>query len=464
MGWDFWIDRGGTFTDCIGRAPDGEIHVYKLLSSDTAPVEGIRAILERAGVIEVGEALPAANVRLGTTVATNALLERRGARTLLVASRGLGDVLEIGTQERPELFSLQIKKTLPLHEQVIEVGGRVRVDGEILEAFDEPAVRHALAQARRSGIDSVAIALIHAYAHPEFEQRLRGLAEEAGFSEISCSHEAAREIGLLARSETTVVDAYLTPLLRNHVRELSQALPSSKLRFMQSSGGLTDAARFRGPTALLSGPAGGVVGAARVAAVAGFDRAVGFDMGGTSTDVSMLRAGEADRCFETLVAGVRVKAPMMRVHTVAAGGGSLCRFDGMRLLVGPESAGSIPGPICYGRRDAGGSPLATEPALTDCNFALGRVQPDRFPFALAGERVEEALDDLCDRLAVAGHKLDRDGVAAGFVEIANACMAQAIAEVSVSRGVDPRDCARVGVGGAAGQHGCASARDLGSRT
>jgi 5-oxoprolinase (ATP-hydrolysing) len=464
MSWDFWIDRGGTFTDCIGRAPDGAIHVFKLLSSDTAPVEGIRAILERAGAVGAGAALPAANVRLGTTVATNALLERRGAPTLLVANRGLGDVLEIGTQERPELFSLQIDKPAPLHERAIEVGGRVSVDGEILEAFDEAAVRRALADARRAGIDSVAVALIHAYAHPAFEKALLALAEEAGFGYASCSHEVAREIGLLARSETAVVDAYLTPLLRNHVRELSEALPNAHLRFMQSSGGLTEAARFRGPTALLSGPAGGVVGAARVAAAAGFERAVGFDMGGTSTDVSLLRAGEVDRCFETLVAGVRVKAPMMRVHTIAAGGGSLCRFDGMRLLVGPESASSVPGPIAYGRRDARGNPLASEPALTDCNFALGRVQPDRFPFPLAREPVERVLDALRERLAAEGHALDRDGVAAGFVEIANASMAHAIAEVSVARGVDPRDCALVGFGGAAGQHVCAIARVLGIQT
>jgi 5-oxoprolinase (ATP-hydrolysing) len=464
MSWDFWIDRGGTFTDCIGRAPDGAIHIFKLLSSDTAPVEGIRAILERAGAVEKGAALPAANVRLGTTVATNALLERRGAATLLVASRGLGDVLEIGTQERPELFSLQIEKPRPLYERAIEVGGRVSVEGKILEAFDEDEVRRAFADARRSGIDSVAVALIHAYAHPEIEKALLALAVDAGFAYVSCSHEVAREIGLLARSETAVVDAYLTPLLRNHVKELGEALPNSRLRFMQSSGGLTDATRFRGPTALLSGPAGGVVGAARVAAAAGFDRAVGFDMGGTSTDVSLLRAGEVERCFETLVAGVRVKAPMMRVHTVAAGGGSLCRFDGMRMLVGPESASAVPGPIGYGRCDARGKALASELTLTDCNLALGRVQPDRFPFPLVGEPVKRALDAVSERLVEEGHDLDRDGVAAGFVEIANASMAQAIAEVSVARGVDPRDCALVGFGGAAGQHVCAIARELGIQT
>jgi len=464
MSWDFWIDRGGTFTDCIGRAPDGSIHVVKLLSSDRAPVDGIRVILERAGAIAAGAALPDVSLRLGTTVATNALLERRGARTLLVASRGLGDVLEIGTQQRPELFSLQIEKSRPLHERTIEVGGRACVDGEILDDFDEASVKRALADARGRGIDSVAIALIHAYAHPAFEQRLLALAEQAGFAYASCSHEVARELGLLARSETAVVDAYLTPLLRSHVKELAEALPSARLRFMQSSGGLTDAARFRGPTALLSGPAGGVVGAARVAAAAGFDCALGFDMGGTSTDVSLLRAGEVDRCFETLVAGVRVKAPMLRVHTVAAGGGSLCRFDGMRLLVGPESAGSVPGPLCYARCDPSGRALASEPTLTDCNFALGRVQPDRFPFPLVAEPAERALDALSQRLHADGFSLDRDAVAAGFVEIANASMARAIAEVSVARGVDPRDCALVGFGGAAGQHVCAIARELGIRS
>jgi 5-oxoprolinase (ATP-hydrolysing) len=435
MTWEFWIDRGGTFTDCIGRSPGGVLHTAKLLSSDEAPLEGIRRVLERAGELEPGEGLPRCRVKLGTTVATNALLERRGVPTLLVADRGLGDVLTIGTQERPDLFDLRVAKPPPLHCDVIEVAGRVSVDGRSLTAFDEAAAREALAGARRQGSRSAAIALIHAYAHPDVERRLRALALEVGFEYVAVSHEVARERGLLARGETTSVDAYLTPLLRGHVDALQRALPGSQLRFMQSSGGLTDGERFRGPTALLSGPAGGVVGAARVAAAAGFTRAVGFDMGGTSTDVSLIEDGEVQRGFETRVGGVRVKAPMLRIHTVAAGGGSLCRFDGFRLTVGPESAGALPGPLCYGRAGAG------ELALTDVNLALGRVQPDRFPFTLEGAPVTRALETLRASLHEAGHELDPDAIAAGFVEVANASMAQAIAQVSIARGVDPRDCA-----------------------
>jgi 5-oxoprolinase (ATP-hydrolysing) len=456
--WEFAIDRGGTFTDCIGVAPDGALHVAKPLSSDTAALEGIRAILERAGAIAVGAPLPACRVRIGTTVATNALLERRGADVVLIANRGLGDVLEIGTQERPELFDLAVRKPAPLARLVVEVPGRVAVDGAVVEDFDETAVRSALAAARAEGIGSVAINLIHAYAHPDFERRVRDVAEELGFAHVSVSHEVSGELGLLARGETTVVDAYLTPMLQAHVAALADALPGSPLRFMQSSGGLTEAARFRGPNALLSGPAGGVVGAARVAAAAGFPKALGFDMGGTSTDVSFIADGEVDRSFETLIGGVRVKAPMMRIHTVAAGGGSLCRFDGFRFVVGPESAGSDPGPLCYGRAHARAL------AVTDLNFALGRIQPDHFPFALERAPVERALDAVQAELRAAGHAYDRDRIAAGFIEVANASMAKAIAEVSVARGVDPRDCALVGFGGAAGQHVCAIARELGIRT
>jgi 5-oxoprolinase (ATP-hydrolysing) len=456
--WEFAIDRGGTFTDCIGVAPDGTLHTAKLLSSDTAPVEGIRLVLERAGVLASGAPLPRCNVRLGTTLATNALLERRGAPTLLVANRGLGDLLEIGTQERPELFDLEVRKPPPVHARTLEVAGRVGARGEPVEPLDAARARAGLEGARAAGIQSVAIVLIHAYAHPEFERTLRELAEEVGFGHVITSHEIAREMGLLARGETASVDAYLTPLLRAHVAALREALPGSRLRLMQSSGGLTSAERFRAPHALLSGPAGGVVGAARVAAVAGFDRALGFDMGGTSTDVSLIREGDVERRFETLVGGVRVKAPMLRIHTVAAGGGSLCRFDGFRLTVGPESAGADPGPLCYGR------PEARELALTDVNFQLGRVQPDRFPFALRAEPVARALAELEEELRRAGFALGPDQIAAGFVEVANAGMAQAIAQVSVARGIDPRGCALVGFGGAAGQHVCAIARELGIRT
>ncbi|HVH20054.1 MAG TPA: hydantoinase B/oxoprolinase family protein [Myxococcota bacterium] len=457
MTWEFWIDRGGTFTDVIGRAPDGTLHVAKLLSSVSSPADGVRALLEREGGLAPGAPLPACSLRLGTTVATNALLERRGVPTLLVANRGLGDLLEIGTQERPELFELCIHKPPPLPRAVLEVAGRSAADGALLEDLDEEAVRAALAAARADGIESVAIALIHATVRPELEARLAAIARAAGFEHVVASHEIANEQGLLARGETAVVDAYLTPLLRRHVAALERALPGSRLRFMQSSGGLADAARFRGPSALLSGPAGGVVGAARVAAAAGFARAVGFDMGGTSTDVSLLEAGALPRAFETQLGGLRLKAPMLRVHSVAAGGGSLCRFDGFRQTIGPESAGAEPGPLCYGR------PEARELALTDANFWLGRVQPDRFPFPLQREPVARALAALQVALRKEGFERGLDEIAAGFVAVANASMAEAISQVTTARGVDPRGCALIGFGGAAGQHVCALARAVGQR-
>jgi 5-oxoprolinase (ATP-hydrolysing) len=459
--WEFAVDRGGTFTDCIGLAPDGSLHTAKILSGDAAPVAAIRAILERHAGLAPGAGLPACRVRLGTTVATNALLERRGAALALVANRGLGDLVAIGTQERPDLFSLAIRRPTPLHARVVEVAARIGARGERLAPLDLAAAHRDLAAARAAGIDSVAIALIHAYAYPEDEARLARLARELGFGHVVASHEIAREMGLLARAETACVDAYLTPLLRRRVAELEAALGgppqagSGRLWLMQSSGGLTSPARFRGPSALLSGPAGGVLGAARVARAAGAERAIGFDMGGTSTDVSLLRGGEVERAFETLVGGVRVKAPMLRIHTVAAGGGSICRFDGFRLTVGPESAGAEPGPLCYGRA------AARELTLTDANLHLGRVQPDRFPFPLERARIDAALAALGRELERAGHPLAGDALAAGFVAVANASMAQAIAEVSVARGVDPRDCALVGFGGAAGQHVCALARELG---
>ncbi len=460
-GWEFWIDRGGTFTDCIGLDPEGRLHPTKLLSSDEAPTQAIRSILEAQGVIKPGDELPACRVKLGSTVATNALLERRGVPTLLIANRGLGDVIRIGTQERPQLFELNIVLPEPLHREQIEVSGRVSAQGEVFEDFDEAETLRALEGARARGMRSAAIVLIHSYAYPEFELRLRELAERTGFDYVVTSHEIAGELGLLARGETTVADAYLTPLLRRHVDTLCSALPGSRLRFMQSSGGLTDAARFRGPNALLSGPAGGAVAAAKVATGVGWSRAIAFDMGGTSTDVCLIEDGQVERVFESVVGGIRVKAPMLRIHTVAAGGGSLCRFDGLSLGVGPDSAGAWPGPLCYGRRDAAGNRVATELALTDVNFALGRVQPDRFPFALELEPVRSALELQREVFEQAGLRRSADEIAAGYVEIANANMAEAIAQVSVARGVDPRDHALIGFGGAAGQHVCGIARVLG---
>ncbi len=453
-GWEFWVDQGGTFTDCIARSPSGDLRTAKLLSSDSAPVEAIRQILEAEGAVESGAALPACSVKLGSTVATNALLERRGAPTAIVTHGALGDVFTIGTQERPELFELAIERPPPLHERVVPVEGRVDVDGEEVEALDLEAARRALVAAQKAGIESVAVVLAHAYAYPEMEEALVALAREVGIPDAIASHRVARELGLLARGETTAADAYLTPLLQRHVAALAEALPRSRLRFMQSSGGLSEASRFRGPTALLSGPAGGVVAAARVAARAGFDRAIGFDMGGTSTDVSLIVKGQVERAFETIVGGIRVKSPMLKIHTVAAGGGSLCRFDGFRLTVGPESAGADPGPLCYG------APAAAELTLTDVNLFLGRLLPDRFPFPLAASRVSGALEAIQVRLAEAGFERSLDELAAGFVEVANASMAEAIQQVSVGRGVDPRDCVLVGFGGAGGQHVCAIARAL----
>jgi 5-oxoprolinase (ATP-hydrolysing) len=463
-GWEFWVDRGGTFTDCIGLAPDGSLHVAKVLSSETSSVEAIRRVLASGGGLAEGAPLPPCHAKLGTTLATNALLERRGVRTAVVANEGLGDLLAIGTQERPELFELAIHKPPPLQEQTLEVSARTGADGRTLEPLDVERLREKLEEAREGGIHSLAVTLLHAHREPTLEEQVAKLAKELGFPYVVASHEIAREIGLLARSETTAVDAYLTPLLRDHAAALSRELPGSRLRFMQSSGGLTEAGHFRGPAALLSGPAGGVVGAAQVAAEAGFARAVGFDMGGTSTDVSLVTRGEVDRAFETVVGGVRVKSPMLRIHTVAAGGGSLCRFDGFRLTVGPESAGADPGPLCYGRLGGDGLPLADTLALTDVNLHLGRILPDRFPFPLVREPVARALAALHDALRAAGHDLAPDEIAAGFVEVANASMAQAIQQVSVARGVDPRECALVGFGGAGGQHVCALARALGIRT
>jgi 5-oxoprolinase (ATP-hydrolysing) len=456
--WRFAIDRGGTFTDCVAISPSGALYTRKLLSSDRSPVEAVHALLRDVAGWRAGDPLPPCEVRIGTTLATNALLERRGVPTLLATTRGLGDLLEIGTQERPELFALAIEKPPLLHARALELPGRVDASGKELEALDEVAARESLAAARRDGRDAIAVLGIHASRFPEWEQRVAALAREAGFGHVVASHEIAAEQGMLARGQTAVADAYLTPLLRAHLAALAAELPGASLRFMQSSGGLTDAIRFRGPSALLSGPAGGVIGAAHAARDAGFASAIGFDMGGTSTDVALIARGEPERAFETAVAGIRVKAPMLRVHTIAAGGGSICRFDGVRLSVGPESAGADPGPLCYGR------PHARELTLSDANFWLGRLPAEHFPFPLRREPVARALLALQQAFAQAGIPRTLDEIAAGFVEIANAAMAQAIAEVSIARGVDPRELALVAFGGAAGQHACAVARRLGIRT
>ncbi|MEO1933853.1 MAG: hydantoinase B/oxoprolinase family protein [Myxococcales bacterium] len=476
--WQFWIDRGGTFTDCLAISPAGKEFATKVLSSDRAPVEAIEAILESAAEKTTAHDLDC-RVRLGTTVCTNALLERRGVPTALLTNCGLSGVFDIGTQERPELFRLEIDRPPRLQKWRLETPGRRDAQGQIVEALDLEATRETLRMARDEGARSLAIVWMHAHAFPEDELELARIAREVGFDFVACSHEQAREIGFLSRGETAIADAYLTPLLRGHMEELRMALPNAKLGFMQSSGGLTDAEGFRGPNALLSGPAGGVVGAQKVARDAGHSRVIGFDMGGTSTDVSLSSGHRLDRAFESEVGGVRVKAPMLRIHTVAAGGGSRCRFDGIRLTVGPESAGTDPGPLCYVESCAQGhanEPSEPDPSqtvgldrrageltVTDINLALGRLAPDRFPFAIDLEPVLHALDEMVEVLAEAGFRRTHEEIAAGFFEIANASMAQAIIEISVERGADPRDHVLVGFGGAGGQHVCAIADRLGIR-
>jgi len=449
--WQFWIDRGGTFTDCIGRDPaTGALRVVKVLSSDDAPVVGIRRLLglgDRAPV-------PPCDVRMGTTVATNALLERRGAPTALAITRGFGDLLAIGDQTRPDLFALDIVRPPPLPREIVEIAARATAGGDVLERGDDAELAAALGAARARGATSLALVVLHGYAAPALERELAAIAAGAGFDHVSCSTEVAHEQGLLARAETCVVDAYLTPLLRDYAARLAAALPAARILFMQSSGGLVEATRFRGRDAIVSGPAGGVVALAQVARAVGCPRAIGLDMGGTSTDVAFVE-GAPQRVYESQVAGVRLKAPMLAIHTVAAGGGSICRWDGLRMTVGPESAGADPGPLCYGR------PEAREVTITDVDLVLGRIAGDHFPFPLDGERPRAALAAIAGALPRAG---DAVAAAADFFAIANATMAEAIRRVTIARGRDPRDAALVVFGGAGGMHACPVARALGIRT
>ena len=395
-GWQFWIDRGGTFTDIVARAPDGSLRTQKLLSESPdqysdAAVEGIRRILG----LEKGSPIPSdaiTAVKMGTTVATNALLERRGARTLLAITAGFGDALRIGYQNRPRLFDRHIVLPEPLYERVFEVEERLSAQGEILTSIQLEKARAELVRAFEDGIRAVAVVFMHGYRFPQHERAFAQLAREIGFTQISVSHEVSPLVKLVGRGDTTVVDAYLSPVLRKYVEQVGGELGETvRLLFMQSNGGLVQARRFHGKDAILSGPAGGIVGMVRTATEAGAERVIGFDMGGTSTDVSHYD-GELERTFETVVAGVRIRAPMMHIHTVAAGGGSICRFDGIRLRVGPESAGAIPGPSCYRR----GGPLT----VTDCNVMLGRIQPDFFP------RVFGPNGDAPIELAAAATQLD----------------------------------------------------------
>ncbi|MFJ1298693.1 hydantoinase B/oxoprolinase family protein [Pseudomonadota bacterium AL_CKDN230030165-1A_HGKHYDSX7] len=468
MKWQFWVDRGGTFTDIVARRPDGSMTTAKMLSENPeqyrdAAVAGIRKLLG----IAPGEPVPADQVecvKMGTTVATNALLERKGERTVLVTTRGFRDALRIAYQNRPRLFERNVQLPELLYERVIEADERVGADGAVVAPLAPDALRAAMQAAYDEGVRAMAIVFMHAWQSPEHEQAAAAIAREIGFTQVSVSHEASPLIKFVSRGDTTVVDAYLSPILKRYVDQVAGELPGIRLMFMQSNGGLTDAHRFRGKDAILSGPAGGIVGMVRTSELAGFERVIGFDMGGTSTDVSHY-AGEFEREFETQVAGVRMRAPMMSIHTVAAGGGSILHFDGARLRVGPDSAGANPGPACYRR----GGPLA----VTDCNVLLGKIQPDYFP-RVFGPGADEALDrDAVARQfqAMAGEVREATGramtpeqLAEGFLEIAVGNMAEAIKRISVQRGHDVTEYALTTFGGAGGQHACLVADALGMTT
>ncbi|MFA5123587.1 hydantoinase B/oxoprolinase family protein [Zavarzinia sp.] len=460
--WDFWIDRGGTFTDIVARRPDGAIVTAKLLSEDPehyrdAAVEGIRRLRATMAAAPIGA------VKMGTTVATNALLERKGERVVLAITRGFGDALRIAYQNRPKIFARSIELPELLHERVVEVDERLSATGEVLRPLDLATARKGLEAAFADGIRSVAIVLLHGYRFPAHEQALAAVAREIGFTQVSTGHGTSPLMKLIGRGDTTVVDAYLSPILRRYVDQVAGALGEARLMFMQSSGGLTDAHLFQGKDAILSGPAGGVVGASRTAEAVGETRIIGFDMGGTSTDVCHY-AGSLERSFETQVAGVRIRAPMMAIHTVAAGGGSILGFDGSRLRVGPESAGANPGPCAYRR----GGPLT----VTDANVFLGKIMPAHFP-AVFGPGADQRLDAeavaakfkaLAATVAAAGQgEKTAEELADGFVSIAVENMANAIKKISVQRGHDVTAYTLQCFGGAGGQHACLVAEALGMK-
>lgn len=529
--WQFWIDVGGTFTDCIALAPDEQEHQIKVLSSGMtkasidewddahsliskrfidcgnrfwqgahvsfldeqggslgrchvsefeqatgrfaldrdqdltrfqtqaksieldlglhAPIMAIRRLMKLGSAMPIGDC----RVHLGTTRGTNALLTRRGARTALITSKGFRDLLRIGDQARPHLFQLAIKKTDPLFEIAVEIGERTFSDGTVEQVPSEAEVREQLTRLAGMGIESVAVCLLHGYRFPKHEQMVGEIAREVGFADIRLSHEVAPLIKLVNRSETTVLDSYLNPVIASYLDEIQgQLSEGSHLRLMTSFGGLVPRSRFSGKDSVLSGPAGGVVGAARVAQAAGFDQAIALDMGGTSTDVGRFD-GEFELEYETTKAGIRIVSPMMAIETVAAGGGSICHFDGAKLVVGPDSATSDPGPACYGN----GGPLT----VTDVNLYLGRIVQNQFPFELSIKSVYQRLDEICRQMNDAGFSIQRDDLATGFLQIANNNMAAAIRVVSVAKGYDPRDYVLVSFGGAGSQHCCAVADALG---
>jgi 5-oxoprolinase (ATP-hydrolysing) len=464
--WEFWIDRGGTFTDVVARRPDGTLAVHKLLSENpgryTDPaVAGIRHLL----AVPPGQPIPAERisvVRLGTTVATNALLERKGEPTVLVITAGFADAIRIAYQDRPQIFALEIIRPDMLYSRVIEAAERIGARGEIIRPLDDDSVTRGLRAAYEEGFRSVAVVCMHGYRYPAHEARIGEIARRLGFSQVSESHATSPLMKLVSRGDTTLVDAYLSPIIARYVNQVAGELGGVRVQFMQSNGGLTDARLFRGKDAILSGPAGGIVGMARTARAAGFGQVIGFDMGGTSTDVSHY-VGEFERQYETQVAGVRMRAPMLSIHTVAAGGGSVLHFDGSRYRVGPDSAGADPGPAAYRR----GGPLT----VTDANIMLGRIQPAHFP-AVFGPGGDQPLDagTVADGFAALGRQIGEavaapapapEQVAAGFLEIAVANMANAIKKISVQRGYDVTRYVLATFGGAGGQHACAVADALG---
>ena len=464
-GWQFWIDRGGTFTDVVAKAPDGRLATHKLLSENPerypdAAIQGIRDMLGLAP----GQPIPAGRidaVKMGTTVATNALLERKGERTLLVVTRGFADALRIAYQVRPRLFARNVVLPELLYSRVVEVDERVMADGTVETPLDLAGAEKNIRDAFGAGYRSVAILFMHGYRYTDHERQVAALCRDIGFAQVSVSHEVSPLMKLVGRGDTTVVDAYLSPILRRYVGRVADEIGDTRLMFMQSNGGLTDARRFQGKDSILSGPAGGIVGAVRTAEMAGFGKLIGFDMGGTSTDVSHY-AGEYERAFETLVAGVRMRAPMMQIHTVAAGGGSILHFDGAKYRVGPDSAGANPGPACYRR----GGPLT----VTDANVMLGKIQPDHFP-AVFGPSGDLPLDRdaVVRRFAALAQEIERatgdartpEQVAEGFLTIAVENMANAIKEISIQRGYDVTEYTLACFGGAAGQHACPIADTLG---
>jgi 5-oxoprolinase (ATP-hydrolysing) len=466
--WEFWIDRGGTFTDVVARRPDGTLAVHKLLSEnpgayDDPAVAGIRHLLG----IAPGDPIPAeriAVVRLGTTVATNALLERKGEPCVLIITKGFADALRIAYQDRPKIFDREIIRPDMLYSRVIEAAERVGPHGEVLIPLDEKAVAAGLRAAHGDGFRAVAVVCLHGYRYPEHEARIGEIASNTGFTQVSLSHATSPLMKLVSRGDTTVVDAYLSPVLARYVASVTSELPGVRVQFMQSHGGLASARSFRGKDSILSGPAGGIVGMARTAQAAGFGRVIGFDMGGTSTDVSHF-AGEFERQYETQVAGVRMRAPMLAIHTVAAGGGSILAFDGSRFRVGPGSAGAVPGPAAYRR----GGPLT----VTDANIMLGRIQAAHFP-AVFGPGGDQPLDTgvvkskfaalAAEITEATGQPRCPEEVAAGFLAIAVANMANAIKKISVQRGYDVTRYVLATFGGAGGQHACAVADALAIET